>query len=83
MFNRFLVKVNRLFYINLINSTLGILYTNESLRNLLADLKLDYSDIHYLITRRVNQDLLENLFSYLKGMNGANTHLTPLDFKHW
>lgn len=78
-----MVKANWLLYINLNNSTLGILYTNESLRNLLADLKLDYPDIYYLITRRVNQDLLENLFSYLKGMNGANTHLTPLDFKHW
>lgn len=76
------VKVKRFYNIYLTIFTSGILYTNESLRNLLADLKLEYSDVRYLITRRLNQDILENLFSYLKGMNGANTHLTPLDFKY-
>ncbi|KAF0707856.1 Uncharacterized protein FWK35_00033981, partial [Aphis craccivora] len=55
---------------------------NQSLRNLLIDLKLKHPDISYIITRRLNQDIVENLFSYLKAMSGANTHLSPLDFKH-
>jgi len=46
-------------------------------------LKLKYPDISYIITSCLNQDILENLFSYLKAMSGANTHLSPLDFKHW
>lgn len=84
MLNYSLTKVYCLFSINFIISLIsGILYSNESLRNLLRDIKLEYSGIHYFITRRLNQDVLENLFSYLKGMNGANTHLSPLDFKHW
>eukprot|EP00102_Acyrthosiphon_pisum_P018823 XP_016656033.1 PREDICTED: uncharacterized protein LOC107882178 [Acyrthosiphon pisum] len=60
----------------------GILYSNQSLRNLLIDLKLKYPDISYIITRRLNQDILENLYTYLKAMSGANTHLSPLGFKH-
>jgi len=33
--------------------------------------------------RRFNRDLLENLFSYLKVMNEAITHLTPFELKYW
>jgi len=63
--------------------TLGILVTNASLRNLLMDIKNNYNDISYIMTRRVNSDVLENLFSYLKGMVGFNTHMTPIEFKYW
>ncbi|KAF0749097.1 Uncharacterized protein FWK35_00014165 [Aphis craccivora] len=34
------------------------------------------------MTRRVNSDVLENLFSYLKGMVDSNTHMTPIEFKY-
>lgn len=57
--------------------------TNASLRNLLTDIKNNYNDISYIMTRRVNSDVLENLFSYLKGMVGSNTHMTPIEFKYW
>jgi len=63
---------------------LGILITNQSLVNLFTDLQLNYPKVKYIMTRKLNQDfLLENLFSYLKGMTGSNTHLSPLDFMHW
>jgi len=57
--------------------------TNASLRNLLKDIKINHNDISYIKTRRVNNDVLENLFSYLKGMVGSNTHMTPIEFKYW
>jgi len=62
---------------------LGILITNQSLVNLFTDLQLNYPKIKYIMTRKLNQDVLENLLSYLKGMTGSNTHLSPLDFMHW
>lgn len=59
----------------------GILLTNMSLRNLLVDLK-SYYELTYVITRRLNQDILENFFSFMRGMGGFNTHPNPLDFKY-
>jgi len=59
----------------------GILLTNQSLRNLYQDMKENFG-LTYILTRRLNQDVLENLFSFLRGMGGANDHPTPLDFKY-
>jgi len=59
----------------------GILMTNCSLRNLYEDLKLHYN-IQYIITRRLNQDVLENFFSFIRAMGGCNDHPTPIDFKY-
>jgi len=56
--------------------------TNESLRNLLKDLKIQYKDIKYIMTRKLNSDVLENFFSYIKGMVGANNHMSPMEFKY-
>lgn len=56
--------------------------TNKSLKNLLNDLKTNYKDIQYIITRRLNQDILENFFSFVKGMSRGNYHLTPVEFKY-
>jgi len=55
----------------------GIFLTNQSLRNLYEDITENYG-LTYLLTRRLNKDVLENLFSFLHGMGGANDH--PLDF---
>ncbi|KAL4111850.1 hypothetical protein QTP88_015729 [Uroleucon formosanum] len=44
----------------------GILIINTSLKLMFEDLKERYPDIKYILTRRINQDLLENLFSALK-----------------
>lgn len=64
-------------------SFLGILVTNASIRSLLIDLKEDYENVTYIMTRKVNSDVVENLFSYLKGMVGSNSHISPLEFKYW
>jgi len=38
----------------------------------------------YIIGRRLNQDAIENLFNFLKGMRGsASSSMTALDFKYW
>jgi len=47
----------------------GILLSNHSLRQLLQHIKKKYSTnaltIDYIITRRLNQDILKNFFSYI------------------
>lgn len=47
------------------------------------DLKNRYPDTKYIITRRINQDVLENLFSALKSMMSSAYRITPLEFKYW
>ena len=59
----------------------GILLTNKSLRNLFLDVN-EMFDVKYITTRVLNQDVLENCFSYLRGMGAANTHPTPLDLRY-
>lgn len=47
------------------------------------NLKNYNEEILYITTRNLNQDLVENTFSYLKGMCGsASNNLTVLDFKY-
>lgn len=58
----------------------GILLTNKSLRNLFSDVN-DMYNMKYITTRVLNQDVLENCFSYLQGMRAANIHPTPLEFQ--
>jgi hypothetical protein len=38
--------------------------------------------LEYIVTYRLNQDVLENFFSYIRGMGGANEHPSPLDIKY-
>lgn len=47
------------------------------------DVKKRYPDVKYILTRRVNQDVLENLFSSLKSMMSSAYRITPLEFKYW
>jgi len=63
---------------------LGIIISNNSLLKLWDDLKNNYDEQNsYLTTRKLNQDLVENSFSYLKGMFGSTSHnITVLDFKY-
>ncbi|KAF0714208.1 Uncharacterized protein FWK35_00030575, partial [Aphis craccivora] len=62
----------------------GIIISNNSLLQLWDELKNNYDkNISYLTTRKFNQDLVENTFSYLKGMCGsASNNITVLDFKY-
>ena len=61
----------------------GILICNLSLKNVFLDLQ-KYHGLDYKLTRKLNQDVLEHLFSFLKGMGGsASGNMTALDFKYW
>ncbi|KAE9529984.1 hypothetical protein AGLY_011446 [Aphis glycines] len=57
-----------------------IIITNTSLKLMFEDVKKRYPDVKYILTRRVNQDVLENLFSSLKSMMSSAYCITPLEF---
>lgn len=59
----------------------GIILSNNSLEHLYDYLNENYN-LEYIITSRLNQDILENLFSYIRGMGVTNDHPHPLDFKY-
>lgn len=59
----------------------GILLSNKSMVNLFHYLREKFG-VEYVLTYRLNQDILENFFSYIRGMGGTNDHPTPLDFQH-
>ncbi|KAF0682284.1 Uncharacterized protein FWK35_00035584, partial [Aphis craccivora] len=60
----------------------GIIISNNSLMKLYEDMKEKY-DISYMTSRKLNQDVLENAFSYIKGMTeSASNCITALDFKY-
>lgn len=63
----------------------GILRNNESLKSLFHYLKAKYSGyfkVDYILTRRLNQNILENLFFFLRAMGGPNDHPSDLNFKY-
>jgi len=38
----------------------------------------------FILSRKLDQDILENVFRFLKGMAGrASNNITVLDFKYW
>lgn len=59
----------------------GILISNKSLAELFAYVQEKYN-VEYILTSRLNQDVVENFFAYVRGMGGSNDHPTALDFKH-
>ncbi|KAE9521503.1 hypothetical protein AGLY_018102, partial [Aphis glycines] len=60
-----------------------ILICNSSLKNVFLDLQ-KYHELYYILTRKLNQDVLEHLLSVFKGMSGsASSNITALDFKYW
>lgn len=57
----------------------GLLISVTSLRDLLVDMKCKYSDITFILTHKLNQDSLENLFSQLRTRGGLDDHPTPMN----
>lgn len=56
--------------------------SNISLVNLFEDLK-EYG-VSYITSRKLNQDVVENLFSDLKGMAESSSYcITALDLMYW
>lgn len=56
----------------------GIIVSIKSLQQLYIDLKCTLQ-ISYILTHRLNQDILENLFSQIRTRGGLNDHPSPLD----
>lgn len=64
----------------------GIILNNKSLKKLLEYLKEKHETeqfkISYILTNRLNQDCLENLFSIIRAMGRTNDHPSALEFEH-
>lgn len=39
-------------------------------------------DVQYLLTRRINQDVIENFFGIIRAKGGLHDHPSPLEFKY-
>lgn len=61
-----------------ISLSLGILMSINSVKALRAEMKKKFN-FNYLLTHRLNQDCLENMFSQMRYRNGANDHPTPTE----
>lgn len=59
----------------------GILLSIKALQQLFVDLQSDFN-LCYILTHKVNQDALENLFSQIRTRGGLNDHPSPLDALH-
>ena len=59
----------------------GIIVSNSSLEKLFLHLKEQYN-LEYILTHRLNQDVLENFFSHMRAMGAANDQPNPVDFMH-
>jgi len=71
---------------SLITFQKGIIVNNCSLQQFLPYIKEmysnDYFNVQYIITRRLNQDVLENFFSFIRATGIAYDKPTALDFKY-
>ncbi|CAH0546285.1 unnamed protein product [Brassicogethes aeneus] len=59
----------------------GILISNSALKMLHVELKRRFG-VDYILTRRLNLDVLENFFGVIRAKGGLHDHPTPLEFKH-
>ena len=60
----------------------GILVSIKSMRALFADITSLYPSIFFILTRRLNQDCLENYFSQLRGLGANDSHPSPVKAIH-
>lgn len=59
----------------------GILISNKSLKDLFSYLNKTFN-ITYILTNKLNQDVLENLFSYIRSMGKTYDHPDALQFMY-
>uniref|UniRef100_A0A182PX91 Transposable element P transposase-like RNase H C-terminal domain-containing protein n=1 Tax=Anopheles epiroticus TaxID=199890 RepID=A0A182PX91_9DIPT len=55
----------------------SVLMQISSLKMLFLDMKWKH-DVRYIATYKLNQDVLENFFSHIRQMDGAQDHPSPL-----
>lgn len=64
----------------------GIALCNKSLRDMYVHLQEQYSSeerpLQYVFINRLNQDVLENMFSYLRMMGEGCDHPTPIQLRY-
>lgn len=60
----------------------GILLSNASLMHLYEDITSKNANIKYIMTNRLNQDVIENLFAYIRAMGANYDNPTPLQFRY-
>ena len=63
----------------------GIVLTNISLQqlyNYLVEKYTEHFEISFIMTRRLNQDVLENFFSYIRAMGAGHDKPSALQFKY-
>lgn len=63
----------------LLSFQIGIIRSNKALRMLYEYTKK--FDLKYVLTRRLNQDILEHFFGAMRSKGGLNDHPSPNDFK--
>lgn len=56
----------------------GILVSIMSTKALLKDMRSSYENISFLLTKKLNQDALENLFGQIRTRGGLDDHPSPL-----
>lgn len=59
----------------------GMILSTKSVLGLFEDLQRN-ENVRFIFTSRLNQDLVENLFSRLRYIGGADNHPSPLQFKN-
>lgn len=58
-----------------------ILISNASLRGLYDQLKRTHEQFQYLLTRRLQQDVLENFFVFIRAMGSCKDHPLGYEFR--
>lgn len=68
---------------SMLNFQKGICISNASLQQLLPYLQEKYNtcNISYILTYRLNQDLLEHFFSFVRSLGATYDHPNALDFR--
>ena len=62
----------------MVNFQKGILCSIQAVQSLWEELRQE--GFSYLLTHRLNQDIIENLFSGIRGMGGSDTNPDPVTF---
>ena len=67
-------------YKRLLPFQMGIILSCMSIRTLYQDLSSKFG-IQYIYTRRLSQDVIENLFGVIRQMGQGHSHMNPVEFK--
>lgn len=75
------MKINNSLCGSFCNFQKGVILSCHSLLGLLAMVKENYN-LDYIITRKLNEDCLEEIFGGIRQMSGPHDHPDAVTFKH-